>query len=206
VAPTFRQGNLSGGTGHLTVRDAAGGLVLRHLAAFVLIAIAPIVLIGAQRDRVIGRLAPISDFPKLPAGIAQDLMNRGCRIPQVKGVREQRNVIQGQFKKTGQRDWAALCLQGNTSTILVYWNGSAESPAQLAPMDETITPSKNGYYRILQVVSKKFIRNHYEPSASDMDPLPGILDHDGIDDGIFEKGSIVHYFDNGKWLKLAGSD
>ncbi|MCU1343241.1 MAG: hypothetical protein JWN92_2664, partial [Candidatus Acidoferrum typicum] len=30
--------------------------------------------------------------------------------------------------------------------------------------------------------------------------------HDGIDDGIFEKGSSVHYFDNGKWLILAGSN
>jgi hypothetical protein len=180
--------------------------VPRHLAACLLITIAPIVLRDARREHVIGRLAPISDFPELPAGIAQDLRNRGCRIPQVKGIPKQRNVIQGQFKKTGQRDWAALCLQGDTSTILVYWNGSAERPARLAAMDETITPSKNGYYRVVQVVSEKFIGSHYESSASEMDPLPGILDHDGIDDGIFEKGSVVHYFENGKWLKLAGSD
>ena len=133
-------------------------------------------------------------------------MSRGCRIPQVKGVPEKHNIIQGRFKKQGKGDWAVLCLRGNTSTILVYWNGSPEGPAQLAPMDETITPSKNGYYRILQAVSEKFIRSHYEPSASDMDPLPSILDHDGIEDGIFEKGSIVHYFNNGKWLRLAGSD
>jgi hypothetical protein len=201
-----RLGDLSWGIERLIVRDVAGGLVLRHLAAFLLITVAPIVLTGAQKDRVIGRLAPVSDFPKLPAGIARDLMNRGCRIPQVKGVLEQHNIIQGQFKRQGQRDWAALCLQGNISTILVYWNGSSEGPAQLAPMDETITPSKHGYYRILQVVREKFIRNHYEESAPDLDALPGILDHDGIDDGIFEKGPIVHYFDDGKWLKLAGSD
>jgi len=58
--------------------------MLRYVAAFLLIAMAPIVLIGAQRDRVVGRLAPVSEFPKLPAGIAQDLTNRGCRIPQVR--------------------------------------------------------------------------------------------------------------------------
>jgi hypothetical protein len=182
------------------------GLVLRYLSASLFLVIAPIVLIGAQGDGVIGRLAPVGDFPKLPVGIAQDLMNRGCRIPQVKGVSDRHNVIQGQFKKPGQRDWAVLCLQRNTSAILVYWNGSAQGPAQLAPMDETITPSKNGYYRILQVVGQKFIRSHYDASASDLDPLPHILDHDGIDDGISEKGSSVHYFYNGKWLKLAGSD
>jgi len=39
-----------------------------------------------------------------------------------------------------------------------------------------------------------------------MDLLPGILDHEGIDDGIFEKGSSIHYFYDGKWLEFAGSD
>jgi hypothetical protein len=177
-----------------------------RVSAFLLFAIAPSVLIGAQGDRVIGRSAPVGDFPKLPVGIAHDLVNRGCRIPQVKGIPGQHNVIQGQFEKPGQRDWAVLCLEGNTSRILVYWNGSAKNPAQLAPMDETIKPSKNGYYRILKVVGDKFIRSHYDASASEMDPVPRVLDHDGIDDGIFEKGSVVHYFHHGAWLTLAGSD
>ena len=168
--------------------------------------IAPIVLITAQGGRVIGRLAAVSDFPELPTEIAQDAANRGCQIPQVKGVTARHNVIKGAFEKPGQRDWAVLCLQKNTSTILVYWNGSAKNPAQLAPLDETITPSKNGYYRILQVAGEKFIRGHYDASATDLDPLPKTLEHDGIDDGIFEKGSIVHYLYNGTWLKLAGSD
>ena len=116
------------------------------------------------------------------------------------------NVIKGAFEKPGQRDWAVLCLQKNTSMILVYWNGSTRNPAQLAPLDETIAPSKNGYYRVLQAASGKFIRSHYDASATDLDPLPKTLDHDGIDDGIFEKGSLVHYFYNGTWLKLPGSD
>jgi hypothetical protein len=186
--------------------------MLRRLSASLLLVIASAALAGAQTDRVIGRLAPVSDFPELPADIAQDLTNRGCRIPQVKGVPKRHNVIRGEFEKPGQRDWAVLCLRKNTSTILVYWNGSAKNPAQLAPLDETITPSKNGYYRILRVVGEKFIRSHYDasvdvdPLISGMDPLPTVLDHDAIDDGIFEKGSSVHYLENGKWLNLAGSD
>jgi hypothetical protein len=191
--------------GHHALRKAARGLMVR-LLRLSLIVIAPIVLIAAQGGRVIGRLAPVSDFPELPTGIGQDVTNRGCQIPQVKGVSARHNVIKGTFRKPGQRDWAVLCLQKNTSTILVYWNESAESPSQLAPLDETITPSKNGYYRILQAVGEKFIRSHYDASANDLDPLPKTLDHDGIDDGIFEKGSIVHYFYNGSWLSLAGSD
>jgi hypothetical protein len=186
--------------------DVAGSLVPRPAGAFLLTAVASIVLMGAQKKPGIGRLLEPGDFPKLPASVAQDLMNRGCRIPQVKGIPEKRNVIQGQFMKPGQHDWAVLCLRGNTSSILVYWNGSAEGAVELAPVDETISPSKNGYYRILQVVGEKFIRSHFDASASDMDPMPGIVDHDGIDDGVLEKGSIVHYFEHQKWLKLAGSD
>jgi hypothetical protein len=160
----------------------------------------------AQTNRVAGRLAPVSEFPELPAAIAQDLESRGCRIPQVAGVPKRNNVIRGHFEKPGQLDWAALCLQGNTSIILVFWNGSAKSPTPLAPLDETIADSKRGYFRILHVADGKFIRSHYDTSAPDLDPLPKLLSHDGIEDGIFEKGSSVHYFDNGKWLALAGSD
>jgi hypothetical protein len=184
--------------------------MIKRLCASLLIAIASGVIAGAQTDRVVGRLAPVSDFPQLPAGIAQDLTNRGCRIPQVKGIPKRHNVIRGEFEKRGQRDWAVLCLRNNTSTIFVYWNGSTKSPAQLAAHDETL--SKNGYYRILQVVGEKFIRSHYDayadvdPIISGMDPLPRVLNHDAIDDGIFEKGSSVHYLENGKWLNLAGSD
>jgi len=175
-----------------------------------LIAVAPILLWNAPtQGRVIGRLAPVSDFPELPVDVAQDLTHRGCRIPQVEDVSERHNVVQGQFERHGQHDWAVLCLQGSTSTILVYWNGSAMSPAQLAPRDETIAPSKRGYYRILHVVDGKFIRDHYLSGRGGVPSPPkppSVIDHDGIDDGIYEKGSGVHYLYNGKWLELAGSD
>lgn len=191
--------------GYCALRKAAREGMVRFLCLS-LIVMAPIVLIAAQGGSVMGRLAPVGDFPELPTGIAQDVANRGCQILQVKGVSARHNVIKGAFEKPGQRDWAVLCLQKNTSTILVYWNGAAKNPAQLAALDETITASKNGYYRILQVAGEKFIRSHHDASATDLDSLPKTLDHDGIDDGIFEKGSIVHYFYNGTWLKLAGSD
>jgi hypothetical protein len=177
---------------------------MRHRAARVIV-LAPILFV-AQAQGVVGRLAPVSEFTELPAAIAHDLTNRGCLIPQVKGISRRQNVIRGEFQKRGQRDWAVLCLKGETSTILVYTEASGSKPVQLAPMDETIAPDKDGYYRVLQVAGEEFIRRHADASASDMDRPPAILDHDGIDDGIFEKGSSVHYFYRGKWLKLAGSD
>ena len=160
-------------------------------------------------DHVLSRRASVSDFPELPVDVAQDLARRGCEIPQVEGVSERHNVLQGHFARRGQLDWAVLCLRGDTSIILVYWSGLPKSPAQLAPMDETITPSKKGYYRILQTVDGQFIRDRYLSSRGGVPPPPkppSVIDHDGIDDGIYEKGSRVRYFQNGEWLELAGSD
>ena len=184
------------------------GLMFKHSRA-PLIAVAPIMLWAVPtQDKVTAGLAPVSDFRELPVVIAQDLAKRGCKIPQIEGLSERHNVVQGRFARRGQRDWAALCLQGSTSRILVYWNGSARSPAQLAPMDETMTSSKSGYYRILQVVDEKFIRDHFMSGRGGVAPPPtppSIIDHDGIDDGIYGKGSSVHYFYEGEWMKLAGS-
>ena len=74
-------------------------------------------------DREITRLAA-SEFPELPANLAQDLRRRGCTIPQTVFARQPHNVIKGQFARPGQVDWAVLCSLKGRSSILVFWNGS----------------------------------------------------------------------------------
>jgi hypothetical protein len=106
---------------------------------------------------------------------------------QIKDVPERHNIMRGEFKKPGQRDLALLRPQEHSSIIFVYWNESAKNPTPLALLNETLTPSKRGSFRILHVAGEKFIRSHHDASAPGMDPLPKVLDHDGIDDGIFEK-------------------
>jgi hypothetical protein len=122
------------------------------------------------------------------------------------GIAGLHNVIRGEFHHHGQRDWAVLCLRNNTSTILIYADDTRPNPTELGPMEETLTSSKRGYYRIIRTATPEFIRAHYDGSASGADRLPKLLDHDGIDDGIFEKGSAIHYAYRGKWLKFPGSD
>src|SRR2546425_5507102 len=46
------------------------------------------------------------------------------------------NVIKGEFAKPGQTDWAVLCSVKGISTILVFWNGSENNPAAIAPMED----------------------------------------------------------------------
>ena len=101
------------------------------------------------------------------SSLMKDLTNRECRIPQVPRVSKRRSVIPGEFAKSGRHNCVVLCLQKMTSTLFVYWDWAARNPAQFARLDETIPPSKNGYYRILRVVGEKFIRRHCDASASE---------------------------------------
>ncbi len=82
-------------------------------------------------ERKIGRLPPAA-FPMLPISVVRELRRRGCTIPQEDYSKTPNNVISGQFAHRGQRDWAVLCSIKGESSILVFWNGSATNPADLA--------------------------------------------------------------------------
>lgn len=123
-------------------------------------------------------------------------------------VRLHHNVIQGEFAKAGQTDWAVLCSMQGSSRILVFWNSEEQNPASLAAIEDRtylqgITDTEIGYSRGIQAVGKKFILRHYRAYGG---LKPPAIDHEGIDDAFIEKGSVTWYFDQGKWLKLTGAD
>jgi len=158
-------------------------------------------------ERKILRLPPTA-FPMLPPAIVHELQNRGCTIPQDAFSKTPQNVISGEFAKHGQKGWAVLCSIKGSSSILVFWNGSAKNPAELNPAGDLnylqgLGGDKIGYSRGISVVGSKFITEHFDAYGG---PKPPPVDHDGIDDAFLEKGSSVQYFYNGKWLQLTGSD
>ncbi len=158
-------------------------------------------------ERRIVRLAP-SAYPELPAGVAGELKRRGCRIPQETFTKKPHNVIEGEFSRAGQTDWAVLCSVKGVSTILVFWNGSEKNPAQIAPLEDRIFlqglgGDRIGYSRGISAVGRDFIMRHYRAYGG---PKPPPIDHQGIDDAFIEKASVTWYFYRGKWLKLTGAD
>jgi hypothetical protein len=165
-----------------------------------------------EAERQIVRLAPAA-FPNLPRNISGELERRGCRIPQEEfsispAAKKRSNVVQGQFLKAGQMDWAVLCSIKGVSTILVFWNGSEKNPAAIAPMEDRIflqgiTAERIGYSRGIGVVGKDVIEQHFDAYGG---PKPPPVDHQGIDDALIGKASETWYFYEGKWLKLTGSD
>jgi hypothetical protein len=160
-----------------------------------------------EADFQVTLLAP-SAFPELPANIRRELERRGCTIPQVRADEKPQNVIEGEFTRKGQTDWAVLCSVNRVSTILVFRNASDRNPLELAreaDIDKLQAVGGNAiaYSRAISRVGQEYILSHHRAYGG---PKPPTIDHQGIDDAFVGKASVVHYFHAGRWLKLTGAD
>jgi hypothetical protein len=161
-----------------------------------------------QGDGSLVRLKP-AVFSQLPKSVISYLQKRGCTIPQIFGLTKPHNVIRGQFAKSNQYDWAVLCSCKRVSTILVFWNGSTKSVAEIArENDEIYSQTMNdgsevGYDRLIEVVDRDYILDHYRAYGGKKPPQ---IRHQGINDIYVEKASEVHYFYRKRWLQLQGAD
>lgn len=158
-------------------------------------------------EKVVTRLSPDA-FPQLPLNIRKNLRLRGCNIPQCFETRQPHNVIKGSFLKKGRTDWAVLCSTGGISSILIYSSGSVKNVVvREALPDKNFLQGMGGenklvYSRIIGVVPAKDILRIAGESKYRLSPEA----HDGIVDAFAEKGSLVLYYDNDKWIDLPGSD
>jgi hypothetical protein len=161
----------------------------------------------ARADSTTLRLPPDS-FPELPAVVRDDLLRRGCTIPQSPDIQERHNVISGQFIRAGQNDWAVLCSIALVSRVLVYRGGTTgviDTLGASADSDflQGIGDNRIGFSHRIGVAPKQYI----EEMAAEFDgPKPPPIDHDGIEDAFIGKASGVMYFHNGKWIGLQGAD
>jgi len=163
----------------------------------------------ASAEKAIVRLAP-SAFPDLPAPLKSHLTQIGCTIPQSFADEQPHNVIKGQFRRRGQTDWAVLCHRGDTTSLLVFWEGAPEKSEELSKgKDEGFLQTTDGngtigFSHLIATVGKEDIMAYYEGFGGAPPPAP--LDHEGIDDAFYNKASGIHYWHDGKWLGLQGAD
>jgi hypothetical protein len=160
-----------------------------------------------KADREIVRLSPTA-FPKLPKNLLMELQRRGCTIPQPPMAASRQNVIEGEFAKPGQTDWAVLCSVRGGSSVLIFWNGSPTRSAEIARMRDIdrLQSWGNGrmvYSRAITPVDGAYITEHYTAYGG---PKPPPMDHQGIDDAFVGKASEVLYLYRGTWLRLTGAD
>jgi hypothetical protein len=151
------------------------------------------------------RSLPPSAFPELPANVAGELDRRECRIPQPER-HKRNNVIQGEFLKPGQTNWAILCMTKQVTSLLVFENGSEQSPVEI----ERKANASAARWFITPVSEQTLVDlSAWKPSI----PRPKVH-HQGISSGIgpldpssgrFSDAAaetIIYFFDGGKWTKL----
>jgi hypothetical protein len=117
-------------------------------------------------------------------------------------------VIRGEFKERGQRDLAILCSKDRVSSIVIFWGGSEKTITEIKASPDKdwlqgIGDSEIGFSRSITPVGKKFILEHYKWYGG---PKPPPITHQGINEAFVGKASVVHYYYQGKWLRLSGAD
>ena len=127
---------------------------------------------------------------ELPEAVRTDMGKLGCRVPKFMKWDARHNVIQGQFFKPGQNDWAVLCQVGDKTGILLYPGGAATDLPMLR--SEATDPTRTIHVVSAFVLQKLSVRNHPD------DPPP-TFDHDGIEDGPIQKAGQVIYHREDEW-------
>ncbi len=141
------------------------------------------------------RLLPISSFPQLPAQVSQQLMQKGCMIPQTYEAHEPENVIHGSFEKRGSSDWAVLCSIDQVTTLYVFFQSDFANPIPLRHQPDS---------EWLGVEWSLDYGSAWGISTMHADAMPRLdqADHDGIEDAFVEQSATVHYFKNGRWTTI----
>ena len=166
--------------------------------------------IGQVYNPVARERAPES-IQQLPAGIRQDLARRQCLIPRYKGstVSDDQAYVAGHFRSGASVDYAVVCHipSRKVQNVLVYsnsggiWKGEVIDRGVFDP-----APQADKCEATVGIATPKYILDHARAYApEELKSLPP-LDHNGVDVGICEKASIVHYFSKGNWLVLQGAD
>ena len=151
------------------------------------------------------RLKP-SAFSRLPKTIVSFLEKRNCTVPQTFNDPTPHNVVRGQFARRGQFDWAILCSRNRVSSILVFWNGSTKSVAEIASEDDKdylqkIDDTENiGFSRAIRVVGKDRVFDYYGEYGGRKPPT---VKNQGINDAAGDASS-VYYFHRQRWLRVQG--
>lgn len=155
------------------------------------------------------RLLPVSSFPDLPPLVAAQLSRRRCMIPQSFEARQPENVIHGAFRAAGSSDWAALCSSVGITTLYFFFAGQFESPVALRSQPDSAwlaaEPGSSDFGSSWGIA----VRSSAELLASPRLRHAANIDHDAIDDARLERSLVIHYYQEGKWLKLepgGGSD
>ena len=150
------------------------------------------------------RHLPISSFPGLPNELVVLLTQRGCLIPQTYEAHRPENVIHASLERPGSSDWAVLCSERGTVSLLVFFSSA---PANLyvlsaAPETERLQPHDPtgvlGFNWGIDPASPEQIRQ----AQAGLMFHPARLDHDALADSVVEGRTVYHFYSKNAWTIL----
>jgi hypothetical protein len=147
---------------------------------------------------------PISAFPELPAQIAGLLNQRGCVIPQTYEAHRPENVVHGSLERDGSSDWAVLCSEQGTVSLLVFFASAPEHPIVLVTAPEKRRLQAQGPDKPLGFnwgIDPASPENVHEAQSS-MGHRPSPPDHDALADSVIDHSTVYHFYAKGQWTLL----
>ena len=162
-----------------------------------------IVVDGHAASYVIHHL-PASSFPQLPARVQGVLNQRGCLIPQTYEAHQPENVVQASLERRGSMDWAVLCSEHDTVSLLVFFGDNLVAPYVLetAPETERLEPhGANGALGFDWGIDAATPEQVHQAQAA-MRRSPPQIDHDALADSIIDQTEVYHYYAGIAWTVL----
>jgi hypothetical protein len=162
------------------------------------------IVVAGQSIPYLIRHLPISSFPGLPAEFAALLNRRGCLIPQTYEAHRPENVIHASLERPGSSDWAVLCSERGTVSLLVFFSSS---PARLhvlsaAPETERLQahdPSGVlGFNWGIDPASPEQVRQ----AQAGLLYRPAPVDHDALADSLVDHRTVYHFYLKNAWIVL----
>lgn len=162
-----------------------------------------IIIAGHSFPYLIRHLPP-SSFPGLPAELVGMLNRRGCLIPQTYEAHHPENVVHASLERPGSSDWAVLCSERGTVSLLVYFSSAPAGLFVLAAAPETERLQAHdpggvlGFNWGIDPASPEQVRQ----AQAGLEFRPALIDHDALADSVIERRTVYHFYSKNVWTML----
>lgn len=159
-----------------------------------------VVVFGHSIPFLIRRL-PVNAFPDLPAGVADQLNQRQCMIPQSYEAHHPENVVHASLERAGSSDWAVLCSANGKVALLVFFGSAPGKAVVLATAAEKERLQRHdssgvlGFNWAIDPASPEAVHQ----AQSGMERKPPRPDHDALADVTIDRTTIYRFFAKGAW-------
>ena len=162
------------------------------------------IVIAGQSTPYLIRHLPVSSFPGLPEALVGLLDRRGCLIPQTYEAHRPENVVHASFERAGSSDWAVLCSERGTVSLLVFFSSAPARLLVLAAAPETERLQAHDPSGVLGFNWGIDPASHEQISQAQAGLLyrPAPVDHDALADSLVDHHTVYHFYLKNAWIVL----